>query len=64
MIHVAVEIREHALVRRVRVTAESIERALELCEGNGRVVFPRSPEQVFVPKDATGASERRTKLAA
>jgi hypothetical protein len=64
MIHVAVEIREHALVRRVRVTAQSIERALELCEGNGRVVFPIVPEQDFVPKDATGASEPHTRLAA
>jgi hypothetical protein len=29
MIRVVVEIREHALVRRVRIIAESIERALD-----------------------------------
>ena len=70
MIRVAVEIREHAVVRRVRITAESIERALELCKGNARVVFPIEP--FFAPKDAagsveeqsTGASEWHAKVAA
>ena len=62
MIRVAVELREHAVVRRVRITAESIERALELCDGNARVVFPIEP--FFAPKDRTGAPERRADLAA
>ena len=64
MIRVAVEIRERTVVRRVGIIAESIERALELCEGNARVVFPIEPELFFAPKDATGASERRVKDAA
>jgi hypothetical protein len=64
MVCVAVEIRERTVVRRVRITAESIERALELCEGNARVVFPIEPELFFAPKDVTGASERRAKVAA
>ena len=72
MIRVAVEIREHAVVRRVRVTAESIERALDLCEGDARVVFPIDPGPYFAPKDTTGSveeqsagtSEPRAKLAA
>ena len=38
MIRVAVEIRERTVVRRVRIIAESMERALELCAGNARVV--------------------------
>jgi hypothetical protein len=70
MIRVAVEIRERTVVRRVRIIAESMERALELCAGNARVVFPMEP--FFAPKDAagsmeyqpTGATERRAKLAA
>ena len=62
MIRVAVEIREHAVVRRVRITAESIERALELCDGNTRVVSPKDP--FFAPKDFTGAPERHAELAA
>jgi hypothetical protein len=71
MIRVAVEIREHAVVRRVRVTAESIERALELCEGDARVVFPIEPGPFFakdttgsVEEQSTGTSEPRAKLAA
>jgi hypothetical protein len=69
MIRVVVEIREHALVRRVRITAESIEHALELCEGNDRVVFPIKSEPFYVPKDAAGsvedhASDWRAKVAA
>jgi hypothetical protein len=64
MIRLAVEIREHAVVRRVRITAESIERALELCDGNSRVVFPMEPETFFAPKDLTGAPERHAELAA
>jgi hypothetical protein len=35
MIRVAVEIREHAVVRRVKITAQSIERALSMA-GKGR----------------------------
>jgi hypothetical protein len=52
MIRVTVEVREKAVSRRVRVTAPSIERALELT-GEGkpgrevRVVFPIDPESFF-----------------
>ncbi len=54
MIQVAVEIREGALTYRVRVTANSIERGLEIA-GEGkpgrrvRLVFPIDPEVYFVP---------------
>jgi hypothetical protein len=68
MIRVAVEIREHAIVRRVGITAESIERALELCEGKDRVVFPIGPEPIFGKNAAASveeqASECRAKVAA
>jgi hypothetical protein len=72
MIRVAVEIRERTVVRRVRITAESMERALELCDGNARDIFPIEPEPLFAPKSAagwvkdqpTGTSERRAKFAA
>jgi hypothetical protein len=54
MIRVTVEIREGALTYRVRVTAPSIERALEIAgEGNPgrrvRVLFPIDPDAFFVP---------------
>jgi hypothetical protein len=54
MIQVTVEIREGALTYRVRVTATSIERALEIAaEGKPgrrvRLVFPIDPEVFFVP---------------
>ncbi len=54
MIQVTVEIREGALTYRVRVTATSIERALEIA-GEGkpgrrvRLVFPIDPEVFFLP---------------
>jgi hypothetical protein len=57
MIRVTVEIREGALTYRVRVTAPSIERALEIV-GEGkpgrrvRPVFPIDPEVFFVPEDS------------
>jgi hypothetical protein len=59
MIQVTVEIREGALSYRVRVTATSIERALEIAgeEKAGRrvrLVFPIDPEVFFVPA-ASGA---------
>ena len=59
MIQVTVEIREGALTYRVRVTANSIERALEIA-GEGkpgrrvRLVFPIDPEVFFVPAAASG----------
>jgi hypothetical protein len=70
MIRLAVEIRDRRVVRRVRITAESMERALELCTGNVRVVLPMEP--FFALKGAarsgqdqpTGTTERRAKLAA
>ena len=54
MIRVTAEIREGALTYRVRVSAPSIERALEIV-GAGkpsrrvRLVFPIDPEVFFVP---------------
>jgi hypothetical protein len=62
MIRVAVEVRERTVVRHVLITAESMERAIELCDGKARVVYP--VKMFFAPKDATGASVRCTKLAA
>jgi hypothetical protein len=59
MIRVTVEIREGALTYRVRVTAASIERALEIM-GEGkpgrrvRLVFPIDPEAFFVPETFGG----------
>jgi hypothetical protein len=59
MIRVTVEIRDGALTYRVRVTAPSIERALEIV-GKGklgrrvRLLFPIDPEVFFVPA-ASGA---------
>jgi hypothetical protein len=59
MVRVTVEVREGALTYRVRVTAPSIERALEIV-GKGkpgrrvRLVFPIDPEIFFVPT-ASGA---------
>ena len=54
MVRVTVEIREGALTYRVRVTAPSIERALEIAgEGKSsrkvRLVFPIDSEVFFVP---------------
>jgi hypothetical protein len=59
MIQVTVEIREGALSYRVRVTATSIERALEIAgeekpSRRVRLVFPIDPEVFFVPA-ASGA---------
>jgi hypothetical protein len=54
MIRVTVEIREGTLTYRVRVSATSIERALEIA-GEGkpgrrvRLVFPIDPDVFFVP---------------
>jgi hypothetical protein len=56
MIRVTVEIREGALTYRVRVTAPSIERALEIA-GDGmpgrqvRLLFPIDPEAFYVHVD-------------
>jgi hypothetical protein len=56
MIRVTVEIREGALTYRVRVTAPSIERALEIM-GDGkpgrrvRLLFPIDPEAYFGHED-------------
>jgi hypothetical protein len=54
MIRVSVEIREGVFTRRVRITASSIELALEIA-GEGkpgrrvRLLFPIDPEAIFVP---------------
>ena len=61
MIRVAVEVREGAVTRRVRTTAPSIERALEIA-GAGkpglevRLLFPIDAEAFFVPTE-TGVRE-------
>jgi hypothetical protein len=58
MIRVTVEVREGTVSRRVRVTAASIERALELTgrgapgEREVRVVFPIDPEAFFADRVA------------
>jgi hypothetical protein len=64
MVCVVVEIRERTVVRRVRITAESIERAIGLCDGTARVISPIEPELFIAPKDSTGVSERRAEVAA
>jgi len=59
MISVTIEVREATLMRRVQITAPSIERALEIA-GEGkpgrrvRLLFPIDPEVFFVPV-ASGA---------
>ena len=61
MLCVTVEVREGAVTRRVRISAPSIERALELA-GNGapgrrvRLLLPIDPEAFFVP-DSPGRRE-------
>jgi hypothetical protein len=58
MIRVTVEIREGALAYRARVTAPSIERALQIV-GEGkpcrkvRLLFPIDPEVFFVSEDSS-----------
>ena len=54
MVRVTVEVREGALTNLVRVTAPSIERALEIAGQRKpgrtvRLVFPIDPEVFFVP---------------
>jgi hypothetical protein len=62
MICVTVEIREGALTHQARVTAPSIERALDIV-GEGkpgrrvRLVFPIDPEAFFVPRDHDRSEE-------
>ena len=56
MLRVTIEIREGAVTRRVRISAPSIERALEMAgdgtPGRGvRLVFPIDPEAFFVPEN-------------
>lgn len=52
---VTIELREGAVTRRVRITAPSIERAMEMA-GDGkpgrtaRLLFPIDPEAFFVPE--------------
>ena len=62
MIRVSVEIREGALTYRARVTAPSIERALEIIrEGKPRrrvrLHFPIDPEAYFVTEDSGSREE-------
>ena len=68
MIRVTVEVREGAVSRRVRITAQSIERALELAGGDAavrrevRLLFPIDPEAFFAG-GAGAASPKRTEAA-
>jgi hypothetical protein len=53
MIRVSVEIREGAVTRRVRITAPSIERVLNIAGNGGSgcrvcLLFPIDPETLFV----------------
>jgi hypothetical protein len=56
MLCVTIEVREGAATLRVRITAPSIERALEIA-GEGkpgrrvRLLFPIDPEAFFVPEN-------------
>jgi hypothetical protein len=56
MICVTVEVREGAVTRRVRITAPSIGRALEIAGERKparrvRLLFPIDPEAFFVPEN-------------
>jgi hypothetical protein len=60
MIRVAVEVHEGAVMRRVRIIAPSIERAVEMAAAGkpsrrAHLLFPIDPEAFFVPE----GSERR-----
>ena len=62
MIRVTVEVREGAASRRVRATASSIERALELAGGSKpgrevRVLLPIDPEDFFAGDAAPAIPE-------
>lgn len=57
MVRVTVEIRERTVVRRVRITAGSLERALSMAgEGN-----PEREVSLFVPTDGERFSTRATR---
>lgn len=59
MLCVAVEIRERTVVRRVRITAGSLERALSMA-GEGR---PEREVSLIVPTDAEGFPTGETERA-
>lgn len=67
MVTVTIEVKEKFSNRRVRRTAPTIERAIELSGGEekARVVFPIEPEAFFTRQTApVGAIGRRTLQAA
>ncbi|MGH3090403.1 MAG: hypothetical protein ACREVJ_03120 [Gammaproteobacteria bacterium] len=49
---------------RTRVTAPSIEQALELCGEQARIVFPIEPKPFFAPKGAAEVAEPTAQTAA
>ena len=62
MVRVTVEVREGALTYRVRVSAPSIERALEIVgeekpSRRVRLLFPIDPEVFFVPAASVARME-------
>lgn len=68
MINVTIERRYGTATVRSRVTAPSIERAMQLAGEGARLVFPVDPEAFFQPADAPEGIEKlpgpgRTELA-
>ena len=66
MVTVVVERRYGHTTVRSRVSAPSVERALQLCGAHGRVVFPIDPEGFFASRSADGltrASQRSAQAA-
>ncbi len=70
---ITLTIEKHGITTvRARVTAPSIEQALELCGKNARIVFPIETDPLFASKSTAesvetlpaGAPERRAQLAA
>lgn len=66
MITVTVEVSEGFTNRRVRCTAPSIERAIELARGpsdtTAKVLFPIDPDTFFADDAGTGISDETTRL--
>ena len=65
MVTIKVRKRYGAATLESRVTAESIERAVELAGPGAEIVFPLEPEAFFAPPDAAeGVAEVRPEAAA
>lgn len=65
MVTVTVEVSERFTKRRVRCTAPSIERAVELARGpratNAKIIFPIDPDTFFANAIGTGISDEATR---